>query len=312
MRGTNFAELSAFVAVAEHRSFAKAAAYLGISPPTLSQTIRALEDRLGVRLLNRTTRSVALTEAGERLLAHMQPIVEGVDRASEALSPFRDKPMGSLRLSVARTAAITFLAPLIPAFLAEYPDINLEISVDDSNTDIVQERFDAGIRIGERIEQDMIALKIGGEIRIIAVASPAYLALNPAPETPKDLRAHKCIQFRRDWDGTILRWIFERGSEHLDVAVQGTLIVNDMDMALRAAVAGVGIAFLSDGYALRFIADGGLVPLLEEWCPHRSFFVYYSSRRQIPQTLQAFIAFVRKHSNGRAAAGTTSSDRRSA
>src|SRR6204780_806346 len=203
MRGTQFADLSAFVAVAEHRSFRKASAQLGLSPSTRSQTIRSFEERLGVRLLNRTTRSVALTDAGERLLADTQPVLDGIDKALEAVNPFRDKPSGRLRLSMTGATATFIVGPRLPQFLAKFPDIKLEIAADDSHSDIVSSHFDAGISIGERIAKDMIAVRVLGDQRLMAVASPAYLARHPSPATPQDLHDHNCVQLRSDWDGGI-------------------------------------------------------------------------------------------------------------
>jgi DNA-binding transcriptional LysR family regulator len=295
MRGTEFAELSAFVAVAEQRSFAKAAAQIGIAPSTLSQTIRTLEERLGVRLLNRTTRSVAPTEAGERLLVQLQPAFEGVASAIEAVNEFRDKPMGTLRLLASRPIAAAVMEPLIAPFLAAYPQITLDIVSDDSHVDLVGGRFDAGLRIGERIERDMIAVRIVEGIHLACVASPRYLAAHGAPQTAHDLRAHDCVRVRTQWDGAIHPWEFQRDGERLELVVQGRLIVNDLALALRAAAAGAGIAYLSRVMAAPYTSDGRLVSLLEDWCPVLSgVYIYYPSRRQIPAALQAFVNFARR------------------
>src|SRR4051812_20149269 len=194
MRGTQFAQLTAFVAVAEHSSFTRAATQLGISTPSLSQTIRLLEEQFGVRLLNRTTRSVGLTEAGAELLSQLSPLLEGVDKAIDAVNAFRDKPAGTLRLSVNPVAAATVIAPLVARFSAEYPEIRLEICVDDERKDIVSERFDAGIHPADGIAQDMIALPIGGKFRLSTVAAPAYLSRTMLPSTPEDLKQHNCIK----------------------------------------------------------------------------------------------------------------------
>jgi DNA-binding transcriptional LysR family regulator len=286
MRGSEFAELTAFVAVAEQRSFAKAAAQLGIAPSTLSQTIRALEERLGVRLLNRTTRSVAPTEAGERLMAQLQPAFEGVSKAVEAVNDFRDKPMGTLRLLMSRPIANGAIAVLLAPFLAAYPEITL---------DIVSGRFDAGLRIGERIERDMIAVRIIDEIHMYCVGSPSYFANRERPKLPEDLRNHDCIRHRSQWDGAVHPWEFERAGQKVEIAVQGRLIVNDVYLALRAALAGAGIAYLSHNMASPYRADGRLVPVLAAWCVALSgVYIYYPSRRQVPAPLQAFINFARK------------------
>ncbi|SDR19500.1 DNA-binding transcriptional regulator, LysR family [Rhizobiales bacterium GAS191] len=295
MRGSQFAELTAFAAVAELRNFAKAAAQLAIAPPTLSQTIRSLEERLGVRLLNRTTRSVAVTEAGERLLSHLQPVLLGLDQAVEAVNSFRDTPTGRLRLTVIRHAAIAMIAPLIPRFLAQYPEIELEIAADDGHGDIVQGRFDAGIRIGELIDQDMIALRIVEEYRMVAVAAPSYLGDNPPPMLPRELQTHNCIRQRMGWDGGVHPWEFEQAGERIEVAVEGSLIVNDTQLVLSATLDGVGIAYLPEGCLGPHFAAGRLVPLLEDWSVRRSgLFLYYPSRRQIPAPLRAFVAFMRR------------------
>jgi DNA-binding transcriptional LysR family regulator len=297
MRGTQFAELSAFVAVAEHRNFTRAAAHLGISPSTLSQTIRSFEERLGVRLLNRTTRSVALTEVGERLLADAQPVLDGVDKAIEAVNSFRDKPIGTLRLSMPRAAAIGIVAPLLPKFLAKFPEIKLEISADDTHSDIVSGRFDAGIRIGERIAKDMIAVRLIDEFRVIAVASPAYLARHPRPATPEDLHAHNCVRLRFDWDGSIQPWVFENAGRRLELPVDGRLILNDMYLVINAVLDGCCVGYLSEALFAAPVADGLLVPLLGDWCGHISgVFLYYPSRRQMPGPLRAFIDFMRTQS----------------
>jgi DNA-binding transcriptional LysR family regulator len=298
MRGTRFAELSAFVAVAEHRNFTKAAAQLAISPATLSQTIRSFEERLGVRLLNRTTRSVALTEAGERLLADAQPALDGVDKAIETVNSFRDKPIGTLRLSMSRVAALALVSPVLPHFLAQFPEIKVEISADDSRHDIVSGRFDAGIRLGEQIAKDMIAVRLLEEIRVRAVTSPAYLAHHPHPATPEDLLAHNCVRLRRDWDGSIQPWIFEGGGRRVEVPVDGSLIFNDTYLVVNAVRGGAGIGYLSQPLVSSYLADGNLVPLLGDWCGHVSgVFMYYPSRRQMPGPLRAFIDFMRAQSD---------------
>jgi DNA-binding transcriptional LysR family regulator len=298
MRGTQFAELSAFVAVAEHRNFTKAAAQLAISPSTLSQTIRSFEERLGVRLLNRTTRSVALTEAGERLLLDAQPVLDGIDKAIGGVNSFRDKPVGTLRLNVSRPAAMLLLGPLLPQFQAKFPEIKLEIVADDTHSDIVSGRFDAGIRIGERISKDMIAVRLLDEFRVIAVASPAYLARNPRPVGLDDLHAHNCVRLRWDWDGSVQPWIFEKDGRRLEVPVDGSLILNDMYLVENAVLDGIGIGYLSETLISSHLTAGRLLPLLGDWSGHLSgVFLYYPSRRQMPGPLRAFIDFMRAQSD---------------
>jgi DNA-binding transcriptional LysR family regulator len=298
MRGLGLAEMNAFVAIAERSSFAKAAAHLGVSRSSLSETIRALEEKLGVRLLNRTTRSVALTEVGERLLAQLRPVLDNLDAALESVNVFRDKPAGLLRLTVPRPAAKTVIAPILARFLAEYPAITLDISVDSALTDIVRGRFDAGIRPGHRVEQDMVALRVGEDARPTIVASPDYLARHPAPKAPVDLQSHNCIRMRFA-SGAIARWTFERRGKSLEVMVTGSLITSDGDLALGAALDGAGIARLPISSVESFIAERRLVPLLQDWMPRSvGFFLYYPSRRQMPAALQAFIEFLKKEMRG--------------
>lgn len=286
-------ELTAFVAVAERRNFTRAAAQVGVALPTMSQTIRSLEQRLDVRLFNRTTRSVALTEAGERLLAEVRPILEGIDHALESVNSFRDKPMGALRLAVTRPFATMLLAPLIQPFLAEYPDIRLEIAVDDTNTDIVAGRFDAGIRVGHRVERDMTILRMD-EFEMLAVASPAYMAGRPALSSPSDLHALNCIRYRSPWDGSIQSWIFSRGEEQTEIAVEGSLTLNDPDLMLSTVLAGVGVTCLPEPIVAPYLAAGRLVRLLEGWSRTMGVFLYHPSRRQTPMPLQVFLRFVER------------------
>lgn len=286
-------ELSAFVAVSEHRSFTKAAAKVGIALPTMSQTIRSLEDRLGVRLFNRTTRSVALTEAGERLLEDVRPILEGIDQALERVNSFRDKPIGTLRLAVTRPFATMLLAPLIQPFLAEYPAIRLEIAVDDMQSDIVGGRFDAGITVGYRVERDMTLLRIADEFRMLAVAAPSYMQHRPKPSVPGDLHTHNCIQFRLPWDGSILPWAFANGDERAEIAVEGSPTVNDVDLLLSLLLDGVGVGYVPEPIIASHLAQGRLVNVLEDWSGERNgVFLYHPSRRQTPTPLQVFLRFI--------------------
>jgi DNA-binding transcriptional LysR family regulator len=291
--GVQLTELTAFVAVAEQLSFTKAAVQVGVALPTMSQTIRSLEERLGVRLFNRTTRSVALTEAGDRLLLEIQPIIAGIDHALESVNLFRDNPVGTLRLAVARPAATRVLAPIIQPFLAEYPAIRLEISVDDTNSDIVSGRFDAGIRVGHRVERDMTILRLLDEFRMLAVATPGYLARHPAPPQPKDLHFHNCIRYRQPWDGSFQPWLFNKGRQHSEISVEGSLIANDMEVVLSAALDGVGVAYLAEPLLATPLAEGRLVARLEGWCSTLpGVFLYYPSRRQIPMPLLVFLKFI--------------------
>jgi DNA-binding transcriptional LysR family regulator len=293
MRKPSIAEMSAFVAVAERASFAKAARHLGVSRSTLSETIRALEEKLGVRLLNRTTRSVAPTEIGERLLGELRPALEGFEAAVESINVFRDKPAGHLRLTVPRPAAKMVIEPILAKFLAAHPAITLEVVTDSALTDIVRDRFDAGIRPGHRVEQDMIAVRVGEDARPTIVASPDYLARHPAPKAPGDLSAHNCVR-QRFAGGVVHRWAFEKRGKALEVTVAGSLITSDGDLAIRAALDGIAIARVPATYVEPHIAGKRLVPLLEDWVPRSvGFFLYYPSRRRTPAALQAFIDTVK-------------------
>lgn len=294
MRDIGFAEMSAFVEVATQKSFARAADRLGVSRSSLSETIRAIEEKLGVRLLNRTTRSVAPTEAGERLLARLAPILGDFAAALDSVNAFRSSPAGQLRLTVPPPAAALLIAPLMARFLAAHPQITLEVSADGTLRDIVSERFDAGIRLGERIDRDMIALPIGSAIRSTVVAAPEYLKAHGRPTRPEDLQSHNCIRLRFP-SGAFKPWTFEKGGKAFEVAVSGNLIVNEEPLQRRAALDGIGIAYTLSDFAAPHVRDGRLVPLLEEWTPRiPNFFLYYPSRRQVPAPLQAFIAFLRK------------------
>jgi DNA-binding transcriptional LysR family regulator len=295
MRGTEFGELSAFMVVAEERNFTRAAKQLGISPATLSETIRNLEERLGIRLLNRTTRSVAPTEAGEKLLGRLRPVIDDYEAAIDSLNEFRDKPAGLLRLTVAPPAAQSVLAPLLAKFLAQYPDIKLEISVDGANVDIVAQQFDAGIRSSDRVDRDMIAVKITNEWRSALVGSPVYLTRRGTPKLPEDLANHNCIRLRLP-NGALVPWRLKKDGKNFEVAVSGTLVLNETSLMAPAVLDGVGLVQLPRAYVATAIAEGRVVPLLEEWQPSGApFALYYSSRRQMPAALQALIDFLRKN-----------------
>ena len=313
MRGTQFAQLTAFVAVAEHSSFTRAATHLGISTPTLSQTIRALEEQFGVRLLNRTTRSVALTEAGEELLGHLNPVLEGVDKAIDAINAFRETPAGTVRLTVHPVAAVTVIAPLVARFSAQYPEIRLEVSVDDGRKDIVSERFDAGIHLGNGVAQDMIAVPVGEKLRLSTVASPDYLARSAALSVPEDLKQHNCIKYCSAGDEAGHSWTFKNEDQEVAVSVAGSLNVNDLDFALRTALDGLGIVQLPEALVASFVADGRLVPVLADWSPQGADFVlFYSSRRHLPLKLRALIDFLRRESKHVARAANPDPIRRGA
>jgi DNA-binding transcriptional LysR family regulator len=289
----DFGELNAFAAVAEHRSFTRAAAQLGVALPTVSQTIRALEERLGVRLFNRTTRSVALTDAGARLLTEVQPILLRLGEALESVSSFRERPTGSLRLAVTRPFATQLVAPLLQPFLAEYPEIRMEVMVEDGRTDIVKGGFDAGIRVGYQVERDMATLRITEPYRMLAVATPAYLERRPRPQAPRDLHAHNCIQARTPFDGALLAWEFINGDQRTQIAVEGCLTVNDAEVWLRSVLDGLGVGYLPEPMIAAHLARGELVNLFDDWSGERSgAFLYHPSRRQPPAPLQALIDFI--------------------
>ncbi|ABD87550.1 LysR family transcriptional regulator [Rhodopseudomonas palustris] len=295
MARVELAELAAFVAVADHLSFTRAAHQLGLSLPTVSLTVKALEDRLDVRLFNRTTRSVALTEAGERLLAEIQPLLQGVDDAIESVNRYRDKPIGTLRLAVSRTFATRVLAQLIKPFLDEYPEIRLDLEIDDTNIDIVRHRFDAGIRVGDMVERDMKVISVFDPFRLIVVASPVYLAGKPAPVRPEDLRGHNCIRYRLPHDGSIQRWIVERSGRQTEIAVEGSLIVNDFDLMMGAALDGVGVAYLSEPLIQGALADRKLIRVLPGWGHTlQGIYLYHPSRRQVPMPLLVFLRFIKE------------------
>ena len=297
MRGTQFAELSAFVAVAEQRSFTKAATQLGISRPSISAMVRSLEERLGIRLFNRTTRSVALTEAGEGLLVDAEPILDAIDKAVDHVNAHRDKPGGTLRLNMCRLVAV-LIGPLLTQFLNKYPDIKIEIFADETNSDIVSGRFDAGIRRGDRIAKDMIAVRVFEACRVAVVASPAYLARCQPPMAPQNLLDHNCIRLRMwDWNGSIMQWNFEKDGRTFEAAVDGSLVLNDWSLILNAVLDGLGVGYFPEWLVSSHVANGRLVRLLEDWCGILSsgVFLFYPSRRQMPGPLRAFVDFMREH-----------------
>lgn len=281
MHRDDLIDLNAFLAVAEARSFTRAAAALGVSPSALSHTMRRLEARLGVRLLARTTRSVAPTEAGERLLRTLSPALGEIDAELAALGELRDKPAGVIRITAMDHAAQTVLLPALARLLPDYPDIKVEIVIDYSLTDIVAERFDAGVRMGEQVAKDMISVRIGPDERMACVASPAYFAGRPKPKTPHDLARHNCISLRLPRRGNLYAWEFEKAGRPLNVRVDGQLVFSTPEMMLHAALDGLGIAFVIEDRVAPYIADGRLVRMLEDWCPpFPGYHLYYPSRRQ--------------------------------
>jgi len=293
MAGDELSTLSAFLTVAEERSFTRAARRLGVSPSALSHSMRGLEERLGVRLLARTTRSVAPTEAGQQLLSRLRPALGDVREALDLVVRSRGRPAGRLRLVVSPIAVSGVLAPKLGQFARDYPDIVLDVITDERRVDLVAGGFDAGIHLGEYIEQDMIAIRVSPEVRAAIVGSARYFASNPKPASPRDLTAHRCVNFRHAPD-EVYRWEFDRGDESLTVAVHGPLIVDDVEMVIRAAIDGVGLAFVGEELVAPQLASGALVRVLEDWCqPFPGFYLYYPSRRQIPAALSALIDTLR-------------------
>jgi DNA-binding transcriptional LysR family regulator len=287
--------LSAFAEVADERSFTKAAVRLGVSRSALSHSVRALEERLGVRLLARTTRTVAPTQAGERLLAQLRPALDGVAAALVEVGQLRDKPSGVVRLIAPPIVLTTLLSPKLRRFARDYPDVVLDItSVDDTRGDLVAGRFDAGIHLGEFLQRDMVAVKVTGEQRAAIVAAPSYFRSHPKPRTPRELTAHRCIRYRMGPDGPVYRWEFEKRGRPLTVSVSGPVVVSDAEFMIRAALDGVGLAFMLEDYVREHIARGRLVRVLDDWCPpFDGYFLYYPSRRHQPPALQALVDTLR-------------------
>jgi len=270
-----------FLAVAEERSFTRAAAKLGISQSALSHTVRRLEAKLGLRLLTRTTRSVAPTEAGEQLLETLRPALDEIDDKLASLTELRERPAGTVRITSSAHAARAVLWPVIDKLTAENPDINVEVNIENGLVDIVADRFDAGVRLGERLELDMIAMPISPKLRMAAFASPAYLAQCGTPETPYDLARHNCISLRMATSGALYAWEFEQGGKELRVKAEGQLVFNDADLIVAAALAGHGIGFMLEDHVAPQFADGSLVRVLVDWCePFDGYYLYYPSRRQ--------------------------------
>jgi DNA-binding transcriptional LysR family regulator len=285
--------LSAFLAVAEEKSFTKAAKRLGVSASALSHAIRGLEERIGVRLLARTTRSVAPTDAGEQLIARLIPALGDIRGALDQISGLRDRPAGRVRLVMPRLAARMVLAPKLARFAREYPDVVLEVTTDDGPLDLVAGRFDAGIQIGEFIAHDMIAVRVSKDHRPAIVGSPRYFESHPKPESPRDLTRHRCLNVRLGSAG-VYRWEFDKGDESLVVAVDGPLNVDDVEIAIRAAIDGIGLAFSLEEHVAPHLASGVLVRVLEDWSPpFPGFFLYYPSRRQQTAALTALIDTLR-------------------
>jgi len=290
MNPTKTDDLQAFVAVAREQSFTKAAARLGVTPSALSHTMRALEARLGVRLLARTTRNVAPTAAGERLLRSIGPLFDQIGIELDALGELRDKPAGTLRITCSDDAIELYLRPRLGRFLADFPDITLEFVIDYGFTNIVEQRFDAGIRLGEAISKDMIAVRISPDWRLAVVGAPAYFKRATPPATPHELTRHSCVNIRHRPSGAIYAWEFEKDGHAFSVKAEGQLVFNSTMHVLNGALDGIGLAYVPQQLAAPYLADGRLQEVLADWCPYfEGFHLYYPNRRQ---TSPAFAAFV--------------------
>jgi DNA-binding transcriptional LysR family regulator len=292
MLGDELRALAAFMAVAEERSFTRAAKRLGVSTSALSHAIRGLEERFGVRLLARTTRSVATTGAGEQLLARLQPALGDIRGALEFITGLRDRAQGRVRLVVSPLATSTVLAPKLGQFARDYPDVVLDVTTSGDRLDIVAGGFDAGIHLMEFIAKDMAAVRVSPDLRPAIVGSPRYFESHAGPKSPRDLLDHECINVRHGSD--VYRWEFDKGRQSLVIAVTGPLVVDDVALSIRAAIDGVGLAFVDDERVAAHLASGALVRVLEDWCPpFPGFFLYYPSRRQLPAALSALIDTLR-------------------
>lgn len=296
MAKENLNDLQAFVVVARERSFTRAAAQMGLSRSALSHAMLALEARLGVRLLTRTTRSVSTTEAGARLLATVAPRLQEIEAELGQISAMRDKPAGTVRITAHDHAITNALWPRLLPLLKQYPDIHLEFSVDYAFTDIASQRFDAGVRSGDRVDKDMVAVRIAPDLRMAVVASPEYLAGKPLPKRPQDLTDHRCVNLRLPTHGNLYAWDFEKGKRSVSVRVQGQTVFNNTFLMLQAALDGLGFAYVPFDLVQAHIAEGRLVPVLEDWWPSfPGYHLYYANRRQIAPALALVIDALRYH-----------------
>ena len=300
MRRENLNDVLAFLAVARERSFTRAAAKLGVSQSALSHTVRGLEARLGLRLLARTTRSVATTEAGERLLGALGPRFDEIEAELAGLSELRDKPAGTIRITAGEHSAQTILWPALAKLLPRYGDIKIELIIDYGLTDIVAERYDAGVRLGEQVAKDMIAVRIGPDFRMAVVGAPSYFARRAKPKRPQDLTAHDCINIRLPTYGGIYAWEFEKRGRPLKVRVEGQLVFNNIALRMNAALAGLGLAYLPEDLVQEHVAKGRLVQVLADWCPPFSgYHLYYPSRRQAAPAFALLVEALRYRGSGR-------------
>jgi DNA-binding transcriptional LysR family regulator len=287
-------DLTTFMAVADHLSFRSAALRLGVTPSALSHSVRQLEERLGVRLLHRTTRSVSLTDAGLRLLERLRPAINQIADALEGLNQERQRPFGRLRIYATHMAGAAVIAPVWGRFLSMYPDVHLEVQVGEAPIDIVAKGFDAGIGPQDRAAADMIAIRVMGPVKVAVVAAPSHFARRRPPRTPDDLARHSCVQYRRGADGEVFDWAFERNGKSRKISVDGRVMVNNPDLAVRAAVDGLGIAYTIEAQVEPFLRSGQLIRLLEDWSPSfEGLFLYYPGHRQVPAALRALIDMLR-------------------
>ncbi len=294
MRREELGDLAAFLAVAQEQSFTRAAAKLGTSQSALSHTVRRLEERLQVRLLTRTTRSVSTTEAGKRLLDTVGPAIDNIQQQLENLSEFRDRPSGTIRITTPDHAAQTILWPVVDRYLRLYPDVHIEIDADTSLTDIVSQRFDAGVRLGEQVAKDMIAVRIGPQLRMAVIAAPSYFAAHGRPKTPHDLTSHKCINLRMRTSGGLYVWEFEKGGQQVNVRVEGQITFNGAAPILQAVQAGHGIAYVMEDRARPLLDSGAAIRVLETWCPSfDGYHLYYPSRRQPTPAFRLLVEMLR-------------------
>jgi DNA-binding transcriptional LysR family regulator len=294
MKRHELGELLAFLAVAEERSFTRAAVRLETSQSALSHTVRKLEARLALQLLTRTTRNVAPTDAGARLLETLRPAFDDIDARLEALTALREKPAGSIRITTGQHAAHTVLWPVLAKFLPQYPDILIEVAVDQALADLVTGRFDAGIRLGERVDKDMVAVRIGPELRLAVVGAPSYFADRAKPKSPHELSQHRCINLRLQTRGGFYIWEFEKNGREVNVRVDGQLAFSDTTLILKAAIDGFGLAMVLEDQVLPLIAEGRLVRVLSDWCaPFAGYHLYYPSRRQLPAAFTLLLEALR-------------------
>ena len=292
--------LRALLCVAQKRSFTAAAAELRVTPSAVSQTVRALEDRVGVRLLARTTRNVGLTEAGAQFVARLQPALDQIGEAFESLGELRGRPSGLLRLTMLRTGYTDVVKPILARFLAEYPDIRVEISLDEALSNVIAEGFDAGLRLGHTLDREMIAVRVSVDQRIVVVGSPAYFATHGKPTHPGDLHGHDCINLRKITRGTVDRWRFVEDGKDLEIAVDGHIVTNDGAVLVDAALEGLGLAYVFQSMVRRLVAERRLVRVLDRYCPQiPGYFLYYPGRVNLSPKLKALVDFLKSRENRR-------------